>query len=93
MTEVVAHLMDGVDPSLVLHAEAAALQVKGVEHVHVRARWSGRSLLFDIEGFVPPTTTLDRAEALGREVERAVAAAIPESRAVLWSPHALAVQA
>lgn len=88
-TEVVGHLMDGVDPELVLHAEAAALEVNGVEHVHVRARWSGRSLLFDIEGFIPATSTLDRAEALGREVERVVTAAVPESRAVLWSPHAL----
>ncbi len=88
-TEVLGHLMDGVDPELVRHAEAAALEVEGVEHVHVRARWSGRSLLFDIEGFIPATSTLDYAEALGREVERAVATAVPESRAVLWSPHVL----
>jgi divalent metal cation (Fe/Co/Zn/Cd) transporter len=81
--------MDGVDPQLVRRAEAVALDVEGVEHVHVRARWSGRSLLFDIEGFISPTSTLDHAEALGREVERAVATAIPESRAVLWSPHVL----
>jgi cation diffusion facilitator family transporter len=88
-SEVVGHLMDGVDPELVLQAETTALEVEGVEHVHVRARWSGRSLLFDIEGFIPATSTLDRAERVGREVERAVSAAIPESRAVLWSPHTL----
>src|SRR5665213_1019734 len=90
-TDVLGHLMDGVDPELVRHAEAAALEVDGVEHVHVRARWSGRSLLFDIEGFIPATSTLDYAEALGREVERAVATAVPESRAVLWSPHVLPI--
>jgi cation diffusion facilitator family transporter len=88
-TEVLGHLMDGVDPELVRHAEAAALEVEGIEHVHVRARWSGRSLLFDIEGFIPATSTLDYAEGLGREVERAVATAVPESRAVFWSPHVL----
>jgi cation diffusion facilitator family transporter len=86
-TEVVGHLMDGVDPELVLRAQAAALDVPGVEHVHVRARWSGRSLIFDVEGFVPAAATLEYAEALGREVERAVTTAVPESRAVLWSPH------
>lgn len=88
-TEVVGHLMDGVDPEVVLLAEAAALEVDGVEHVHVRARWSGRSLLFDIEGFIPATASLGHAEVLGHEVERAVTAAVPESRAVLWSPHVL----
>lgn len=39
--------MDGVDPELALHAEAAALAVMGIEHVHVHLheRWSGRWLL------------------------------------------------
>ncbi len=37
-SEVVGRLMDGVDPELV---GCAALSVDGVEHVHVRARWSG----------------------------------------------------
>jgi len=87
--EVVTHLMDAVDPDLVDRAETAALTVDGVEHVHVRARWSGRSLLFDVEGFIPAASTLDHAESLGREVERAVVGAIPESRAVLWSPHVI----
>ncbi|HVB04848.1 MAG TPA: cation diffusion facilitator family transporter [Acidimicrobiales bacterium] len=91
-SEVVGHLMDGVDPELVLHAETAALDVAGIEHVHVRARWSGRALLFDIEGFIPATSTLDYAEALGRRVERAVVAAVPETRAVLWSPHVLSAE-
>ena len=87
--EVVERLMDGVNPELVLLAEIAALEVKGVEHVHVRARWAGRALLFDIEGFIPATSTLDHAEALGQEVERAIRTAVPQSRAVLWSPHVL----
>jgi len=88
-SELVVHRMDGVDPAIVTAAEHAALTVPGVEHVHVRARWLGRSLVIDIEGFVPATATVQAAEALGRQVEQAVGAAVPESRAVLWAPRAL----
>jgi cation diffusion facilitator family transporter len=88
-SELVVHLMDGVDPALLTGAERAALTVPGVEHVHVRARWIGRSLIIDIEGFVTDATTVQAAESLGRQVERAVVEAVPESRAVLWAPRAL----
>jgi hypothetical protein len=53
------------------------------------ARWSGRTLVLEVEGFIAPNTTLERADMLGKQVERAVLAAVPEGRAVLWSPHAL----
>jgi cation diffusion facilitator family transporter len=88
-SELVVHLMDGVDPAVLSAAEAAALAVPGVEHVHVRARWIGRSLIIDIEGFVPETMTVQAAEGIGQQVERAVVDAVPESRAVLWAPRAL----
>jgi cation diffusion facilitator family transporter len=88
-SELVVHLMDGVDPAVLSAAEAAALAVPGVEHVHVRARWIGRSLIIDIEGFVPAQTTVQAAERIGREVAHAVEDAVPESRAVLWAPRAL----
>ena len=91
-TELIGHLMDGVDPHLLAEAEQAALEVPGVDHAHVRARWMGRSLLVEVEGFVPPGTTLDGGEALGREVEQAVQAAIPTSRSVLWCPRAMPSQ-
>jgi divalent metal cation (Fe/Co/Zn/Cd) transporter len=54
-SDIVVRLMDGVDPQLLARAEAAALQVPGVEHVHARARWMGRSLIVDIEGFMAGT--------------------------------------
>jgi cation diffusion facilitator family transporter len=85
-SELFVHLMDGVDPAVMAAAEAAALTVPGVEHVHVRGRWVGRSLLLEVEGFVPAHTTVEAAEILGRHVERAVMAGVPESRAFLWSP-------
>jgi cation diffusion facilitator family transporter len=87
-SEILEHLMDRVDPDILALAERAALSVTGVGHVHIRARWMGRSLLVEVEGFVPPGTTVAAAESLGRAVEAAVAAAVPESRAVLWSPRA-----
>lgn len=88
-SELVAHLMDGVDPSVLTAAEGAALAVAGVEHAHVRARWAGRSLLVEIEGFVAGGTTVDAAGELGAQVDAAVRAAIPEVRSVLWSARPL----
>jgi cation diffusion facilitator family transporter len=88
-SDLVGHLMDSVDPDILERAETAALTVTGVAHVHVRARWMGRSLVVDVEGFVGPRTTVEAAQALGDRVRRALITAVPETRAVLWSPHAL----
>lgn len=87
--EILRHLMDAVDPDLVAAAERAAISVPGVQHAHVRARWMGRTLLVEIEGFLDPGTGLDVAEAAGRDVEKAILAAVPEARAVVWSPRAM----
>ncbi len=86
--DLLHHLMDGVDPELLARAERAALEIPGVAHAHVRARWMGRSLLVEVEGFVPPGTTIEEGEVMGRSVEWAVVAAVPESRVVLWCPRA-----
>lgn len=45
--DILGHLMDSVDPEIVLAAERAALGVDGVQHAPVRARWMGRTLLVD----------------------------------------------
>jgi cation diffusion facilitator family transporter len=87
--EIVRHLMDGVDPAIVTAAEEAAGTVPGVHHAHVRARWTGRSLLVEVEGFVSAATTAAESEQVGRGVEDAVFAAVPETRAVLWCPRAM----
>lgn len=83
-TELIAHLMDSVEPDLLAAATKAAESIAGVEHAHSRARWMGRSLIIEIEGFLEPRTTLAQGEALGPSIRQAVGAAIPESRAVLW---------
>ncbi|MHB1584142.1 MAG: cation diffusion facilitator family transporter [Acidimicrobiales bacterium] len=86
---LLSHLMDGVDPDLLARAEAAATGVAGVDHAHVRARWSGRSLLVDVEGYLVGDLSLAQAERVGRSVRSAVVAALPEIRAVRWSPRPL----
>jgi cation diffusion facilitator family transporter len=88
-SDLIRHLMDGVDPSVLEAAERAALAVPGVEHVHVRARWMGRSLVVEVEGFVAGHTTTTEAELVGRDVGRSIAAAVPESRTVLWSARSM----
>ena len=86
--EVVRHLMDGVDPDVLDAAEAAVVGLKAISHVHVRARWAGRCLIVEIEGFVPPATTVEDGEAMRQEVILAVLAAVPQARAVQWYPRA-----
>lgn len=87
--ELIVHLMDGVDPAMLVAAERAVLSRVAVEHVHVRGRWMGRSLIVEVEGFVTPTTTVEDAAALRDDVEAAVLSAVPEARAVLWHPRPL----
>jgi cation diffusion facilitator family transporter len=87
--DLVAHLMDGVDPGVLAAAERAVAGVPGVEHAHIRARWMGRSLIVEVEGFVAPATTIDHAESIGHAVGSAVTGAVPEARAVVWSPRAM----
>ena len=91
--DLVRHLMDGVDPDMLATADRAAAEVPGVVHAHVRARWMGRSLFVEVEGFVPAGTTVEQGETLGRAVEEAIVIAVPESRAVLWCPRAMPAEA
>jgi cation diffusion facilitator family transporter len=86
--DLLRHLMDGVDPGVLEAAIAAASGVPGVGHVHARGRWMGRTLLIEIEAFLAGDSTLDGSESLGAQVRTAVMAAVPETRAVLWSPRA-----
>lgn len=87
--ELIGHLMDGVDPDVLTSSAHAAVGVEGVEHVHTRARWMGRSLLVEVEGFVAPQTTIETGEAIGLAVKCAVTAAVPQARIVLWSPRTM----
>lgn len=86
--DVTRRLADGVDPEVVRAAEAAAGSVPGVVHAHARARWTGRTLRVEIEGWVDPAMTTRDADALGRQVAATVAARLPEAGSLTWAARA-----
>jgi cation diffusion facilitator family transporter len=89
--DVIHHLMDGVEPDVLSTATDAATTVMGVEHAHVRGRWMGRSLLLEVEGYIAPDTSIAVCDRLGRAVEDAVRAAVPEARIVVWSSRSMSL--
>jgi cation diffusion facilitator family transporter len=89
VTVDIAHrLLDGVDPEIITTAEAAAAKVPGVKHAHARARWTGRTLRIEVEGFLNPDTTLAEADQIGRNVASALEPEIPEMRSFTWTARA-----
>jgi cation diffusion facilitator family transporter len=87
-SDVVHRLADGVDPEVVRGAEAAAGSVPGVVHAHARARWTGRTLHVEIEGWVDPDLTAREADGLGRQVADAIAEHLPEAGSLTWATRA-----
>lgn len=83
------HLLDGVEAGVLESAEAAASGVAGVRHAHARARWTGRTLRVELEGWVDPTLPLADVDILASAVSQAVHHAVPEARAVTFSPRAM----
>lgn len=88
-SDVLHRLMDGVDPEIVVAAETAAASVAGVQHAHARARWTGRTLRIEVEGFVGADRPLGESDAIGRQVAVAVAEAVPPVRSVTWTARAV----
>jgi cation diffusion facilitator family transporter len=82
--DVVHRLADGVDPAIITAAEAAAGSVPGVIHAHARARWTGRTLRVEIEGWVDPDLPAREADALGRLVADSLARELPEAGSFTW---------
>ena len=82
--DVVRRLADGVDPDVIAAGEAAAGSVPGVVHAHARARWTGRTLRVEIEGWVDPDLTTRDADAVGRHVADALARQVPEAGSLTW---------
>jgi cation diffusion facilitator family transporter len=87
-SDVVHRLADGVDPEVIHTAEAAAGSVRGVIHAHARARWTGRTLRIEIEGWVDPDLTARQADILGHHVADAIAARLPEAGSLTWATRA-----
>ena len=89
--DVVHRLADGVDPGVITTAEAAAGSVPGVIHAHARARWTGRTLRVEIEGWVDPELPAKDADALGRLVAGEVSRQLPEAGSFTWATRATPV--
>lgn len=85
--QIAHHLLDGVEPEHLHAAKAAAETVVGVRTAVARGRWSGRSLVLDIDGELDPDTALRDADATGTAVADAVHAALEEVRIVRWAAH------
>jgi cation diffusion facilitator family transporter len=86
--DVMRRLADGVDPDVITTAEAAAGSVPGVIHAHARARWTGRTLRVEIEGWVDPGMTARDADALGRQVADEISRQLPEAGSLTWTTRA-----
>lgn len=82
--DIVHRLLDGVDPEIISTAEAVAVRVPGVGHAHARARWTGRTLRIEVEGFLAAETPLGTADRIGQDVGNAVARSIPQMRSFVW---------
>jgi len=87
-SDVTRRLADGIDPTIISTAEAAAGEVPGVIHAHARARWTGRTLRVEVEGWVAPDLTVRDADALGRLVAQALATRIPDMGNFTWAARA-----
>jgi cation diffusion facilitator family transporter len=85
-SQIVHHLMDGVEPEYLEAAQQAASGVPGVHAVAVRGRWMGRSLTLEVEGHMHGQSTLQEAERAGQAVEAAVRRAVYHVRHVRWVP-------
>src|SRR6185437_1270785 len=90
-SDVVHRLADGVDPSVITTAEAAAGLVPGIIHAHARARWTGRTLRVEIEGWISPDLTTRDADAIGRQVAQALSRDLPDAGSLTWISRAAPV--
>ena len=86
--DVMRRLGDAVDPSVITTAESAAGSVPGVLHAHARARWTGRTLRVEIEGWVDPELPARDADALGRLVADRISRDLPQAGSFTWSTRA-----
>ena len=86
--DVMHRLADGIDPEVITTAEAAAGSVPGVIHAHARARWTGRTLRVEIEGWVDPELRARDADAIGRLVADEISRQLPEAGSFTWTTRA-----
>jgi cation diffusion facilitator family transporter len=81
-SDIVKHLMDGVDPEVLRRAETVVAGVPGVLAVEVRGRWTGRSLRLEVVPQVEPTMTVAASEKLAQGIRASVLNSVDEARVV-----------
>lgn len=86
--DMLARLMDGLDPGDLDSAETAAAAVAGIRSATVRGRWMGRTLMLEIEAHLDGSVSLARADQACRQVEAAVRRAVPAAGQVHCDAHA-----
>ncbi len=86
--DMIIRLMDGLDPGDLDAAETAAATVAGIRSATARGRWMGRTLLLEVEGRLDGSVPLARADQVSRQVEAAVACAVPAAGRVHCDAHA-----
>ncbi len=84
-TDIVHRLMDGVDPEIITRAEKVAAEVPGVHHAHARARWTGRTLRVEIEGWVDAKISVSDADRVGQVVADRLTEELPDMRSFAWT--------
>ncbi len=75
--DMLIRLMDGLDPGDLDAAEDAAAAVPGIRSAAARGRWMGRTLLLEIAVRLDGSLPLVAADRISRQVEAAVARAVP----------------
>jgi cation diffusion facilitator family transporter len=86
--QVLARLMDAVDPALVERATEALHGVDGVVGVdRVRLRWIGHALRAEVDLSVPPSISVERAHATAHAAEHVLTQAVPRLTAATVHAH------
>lgn len=86
--QVLARLMDAVDPALVDRATAALGAVDGVVGVDgVRLRWIGHTLRAEVELAVPGGVTVEHAHRIAHAAEHELTHAVPRLTAATVHAH------
>jgi cation diffusion facilitator family transporter len=83
--ELLHHLMDGVDPEILVKAKLAAESVPGVLEASLSGRWTGRTLRIEVAGRVDPDSSVAEAGRVGQGVEAAVLHAVDQARDVRFT--------
>lgn len=83
-SDLVHRLLDGVEPDVIETAEHVAAAIPGVRHAHVRARWTGRTLRVEVEGWVDASLPVAAADRIGQHVADHLSTALPDMRSFTW---------